>query len=722
MFDNENNSEDDYHVNIFKFLNNNNNSKDNESIILSNNRNNRSNLKHEKSLNQTNSTWRNSNRNNNLITNNETSYMNQSNMNSARRKQLSTGSSFNRSINSGNSMSIKPDLNDPFWAFNTQSTDSQFFQTKKTSNNSKQVQRNNTLLNSNSNRKNKSNTSFLILDSNFKTDSNNKSTFKNKSTKDIDIEKLINNIDKSSNNKKNKKNNSKWLSSNLDSLNKDDDSFNSDSICSAGSSSSIDDDNNNNSSGDFNFLTNNKSKHNNNNNKMKHISNNNNNDLFDIVERENTDFSTKLQYDNMQGFNSLTPHTYLDLVMDPTLKLSRQNTFRIRPNHRNNNAATPSKFYHDLNQPTTINLYSELNLNDQSVISNRNNKTNRLNKSLSVKTKSSSKPININNNNNSQKQLNKSNKNISFSELLASSFDIVVVDEHASSKFNKNDYTESYIFNDNIDPLLLNNLNVDNNNNNNVALFPSGQAQSLTSSSSESNSTTAPHVPSISFRINDSIKETPIIPKPDCQKNNLNMSTNKQKNASSKNKTIVKEFKYCILTDLKIGEGEFSETFQGYRYDRGAPIKIAGKRLKNLKDKDDQTALNFLSEIAVLSQLGKHDHVIEYLGVNTFNNSMYMIFEFAEKGDLKRLLDTCRKNPSKRDISITNLYKLKIGYEVASGMDYISSLDIVHKDLAARNILLDKDYNCKISDFGCCKSEFLNKRPIRYVFFTLFLH
>jgi hypothetical protein len=697
MFDNDN-SEDDYHVNILKFLrihhDNNNknissNNKDNESTLSTNKS---TNLKLEKSLNQIKSTRR--NRNNNLIRNetNETSYFNQSNLNSARRKQLTNSSSFNRSINSGNSTSIKPDLNDPFWAFNSQSIDSQSFltQNKKSSKNSKPIQINNTLLNSN--RKNKSNTSFLIFDSNFKTDSNNKLTFK-KSSKDIDIDKLINNIDKSSNSKNNTNNNqsSKWLSNNQ--IFNEDESFASDSICSAGSSSSNED-----SIEDFNFLSNNKSK----NNRKKQ---NNNNDLFDIVERENTDFSTKFAYDKMQGINSLSPHTYLDLVMDPTLKFSRQNTFRLRPNrNNNNNPTTPSKFYHDLTQPTTVNLYSELNLNDQSIISNKINKSNRLNKSLSLKSKSS-KPINTN----SQKQLNKSNKNISFSELLASSFDIVV-DEHVNTKPTKNDYTESYIFNDNIDPLLL---NVIDNCVSAVALFASGQTQSLVSQSSESNSTTAPTI-STSFRINDSIKETPIIPKPEFQKNNLTLSTNKSKNASSKNKTIVKEFKYCILTDLKIGEGEFSETFQGYRYDRGAPIKIAGKRLKNFKDKDDQTALNFLSEIAVLSQLGKHDHVIEYLGVNTFNNSMYMIFEFAEKGDLKRLLDSCRKN-SKKDINITNLYKLKIGYEVASGMDYISSLDIVHKDLAARNILLDKDYNCKISDFGCCKSEFLNKRPIRYV-------
>ena len=104
--------------------------------------------------------------------------------------------------------------------------------------------------------------------------------------------------------------------------------------------------------------------------------------------------------------------------------------------------------------------------------------------------------------------------------------------------------------------------------------------------------------------------------------------------------------------------------------------------------------------------------MIEYLGVHTFRNSMFMIFEYAEKGDLKRLLDQCRKNV-KREINVNSFLKIKMAFEIASGMDYISSLDVVHKDLAARNILLDKEFSCKISDFGCCNSEFLLKRPIR---------
>lgn len=202
----------------------------------------------------------------------------------------------------------------------------------------------------------------------------------------------------------------------------------------------------------------------------------------------------------------------------------------------------------------------------------------------------------------------------------------------------------------------------------------------------------------------------------------------------------LKEFQHCIITDLKIGEGEFGETFQGYRYDLGAPTKIAAKRLKNVKPNGEVDTMNILhstvnqlnnpnitvansatnenilAEVCVLSQLGHHEFVIEYLGVHTYSDTMYMVFEYAERGDLRKLLDHYRRNINGRnEININLVWKMKFAYEISNGMEYIASLGIVHKDLAARNILIHKDYTCKIADFGCCKADFIVKRPIRWM-------
>lgn len=201
-------------------------------------------------------------------------------------------------------------------------------------------------------------------------------------------------------------------------------------------------------------------------------------------------------------------------------------------------------------------------------------------------------------------------------------------------------------------------------------------------------------------------------------KSNAKQSSPRQKHrtggAGNKNLVAVKEFRFVILTDIKIGEGEFSETFRAYRYDRGAPIKIAAKLLKpTQKSTNEPSQLeSLLSEVSVLTALGKHSHVIEYLGIHRVERRFYMIFEYAENGDLKKLLDQHRKNVRRADMFLLNQnFKLKLAYQIASGMEYVSGLGIVHKDLAARNILLDENLCVKVSDFGCCKIGFLNKLP-----------
>ena len=115
----------------------------------------------------------------------------------------------------------------------------------------------------------------------------------------------------------------------------------------------------------------------------------------------------------------------------------------------------------------------------------------------------------------------------------------------------------------------------------------------------------------------------------------------------------------------------------------------------------------------MLSQVGRHSNVIEFLGVYSCNSTMYIIFEFADRGDLKKLLDQFRQTNINKDVAIDTGFQMRASLDIANGMEYIANLDIVHKDLAARNILIDMNFNCKISDFGSCNSNFSSKRPIR---------
>ena len=65
---------------------------------------------------------------------------------------------------------------------------------------------------------------------------------------------------------------------------------------------------------------------------------------------------------------------------------------------------------------------------------------------------------------------------------------------------------------------------------------------------------------------------------------------------------------------------------------------------------------------------------------------------------------TCAVLPSscsetKRSVIDTDLPKLLLKFcrQVAEGLSYLAGKSFVHRDIAARNILLDKELNCKVS-------------------------
>ena len=141
-----------------------------------------------------------------------------------------------------------------------------------------------------------------------------------------------------------------------------------------------------------------------------------------------------------------------------------------------------------------------------------------------------------------------------------------------------------------------------------------------------------------------------------------------------------------ITLDTKHEEGRFGEVWKGYL--RGT--ELVAVKIPKL---DRTTASEFLHE-AELMKLIDHSNIVSLKGVCTKGGPIYIITEFMTKGNLVKYL----KSPAGRRTPQSQL--LSWATQVCGGMMHLEKCKIIHRDIAARNVLLGEKLVCKISDFG----------------------
>ncbi|KAK3424567.1 hypothetical protein EUGRSUZ_F01359 [Eucalyptus grandis] len=147
----------------------------------------------------------------------------------------------------------------------------------------------------------------------------------------------------------------------------------------------------------------------------------------------------------------------------------------------------------------------------------------------------------------------------------------------------------------------------------------------------------------------------------------------------------------------KIGEGGFGSVYKGFLSD-GTTIAV-----KQLSSKSQQGNHEFLTEIGTISSL-QHPHLVKLYGCCIEGNQLLLVYEYMENNSLSRALF----GPEEFKLKLDWRTRHKICVGIARGLAYLheeSRLKIVHRDIKATNILLDKDLNPKISDFGLAKLD-----------------
>ncbi|XP_039459180.1 fibroblast growth factor receptor 3 isoform X2 [Oreochromis aureus] len=175
------------------------------------------------------------------------------------------------------------------------------------------------------------------------------------------------------------------------------------------------------------------------------------------------------------------------------------------------------------------------------------------------------------------------------------------------------------------------------------------------------------------------------------------------------------EFPRTRLTLGKpLGEGCFGQVVmaEAVGIDKEKPNKSLTVAVKMLKDDaTDKDLSDLVSEMEMMKMIGKHKNIINLLGACTQDGPLYVLVEYASKGNLREYLrarrppgmdysfDTC-KIP---DEQLTFKDLVSCAYQVARGMEYLASQKCIHRDLAARNVLVTEDNVMKIADFGLAR-------------------
>jgi len=123
--------------------------------------------------------------------------------------------------------------------------------------------------------------------------------------------------------------------------------------------------------------------------------------------------------------------------------------------------------------------------------------------------------------------------------------------------------------------------------------------------------------------------------------------------------------------------------------------------VKDLFDHKGQAEKEFKVEVEVIGKV-RHKHLVGLIGYCAEGPKRMLLYEFVENGNLEQWLhgDVGPVSPLTWDI------RMKIAVGTAKGIAYLhEGLEpkVVHRDIKSSNILLDKKWNPKVSDFGMAK-------------------
>ena len=148
---------------------------------------------------------------------------------------------------------------------------------------------------------------------------------------------------------------------------------------------------------------------------------------------------------------------------------------------------------------------------------------------------------------------------------------------------------------------------------------------------------------------------------------------------------------YCELEDLgeePIGRGGFGHVYTGLW--KRQPIAFKKLIVQHMPRKKLEM---FVKEIKIFSSLN-HPHIVEMFGAVVEEGNIGIVMEYLTRSLYRAIFV--------EEIEFSRSIKKTIVHQIASALEYLHTCDpkIAHCDIKSENILLDKDHNAKLGDFG----------------------
>jgi cyclin-dependent kinase len=160
----------------------------------------------------------------------------------------------------------------------------------------------------------------------------------------------------------------------------------------------------------------------------------------------------------------------------------------------------------------------------------------------------------------------------------------------------------------------------------------------------------------------------------------------------------------------KVGEGTYGVVYKARDIRTGSYVAL--KKIR-LEAEDEGVPSTSIREISLLKELSKDDNIVKLLDIVHSDAKLYLVFEFLDL-DLKRYMDSI----GDKDGLGPGMVK-KFCYQLVKGLYYCHAHRVLHRDLKPQNLLINKEGNLKLADFGLARAFGIPLRTYTHEVVTL---